>query len=937
MTDVTQAQLHPRVRYLDRNGLPLAGGKVYAYELGTTIDKTTYSDATGLVPNPQPIILDSAGQANIFGSGLYTLIILDHNYVPVDSIDGEAYYSEGSEVLGTLAGSTGAGLVGFMQKGTGAVLRTVQDKLRDVVSVEDFGAIGDGMLHPLSEQFSTLAGAQEKYPFVQALTQSLDWAAFQAAANTKCDLIVPQGVYVFNERLDLYSKLTGAGCDEWDQKGTWRPRKMDRGTTILMADTPLLGNSVTVVGVSNCDVGGGVLLNDNYALVPSDAMSGNQYYSLLDFTNADGVGVTMATPKPLKVGVRLFNGAALNNLRVQLNYNGVDGYNSVESLRDFPEYSTSYKGLGDEWDIGVLTYNSLNTRVNNCQIVGYWRMAARAVISANFGDGKSFSGAWFYDDGVFYQGFVGLSIRGNDTYRIQPDTSGNQIRVAWSASHQIPTNGTAYISGIAHTYTTLTRLGDTLILGGFIDDITILPKNPRLTLGVNPAFAGSSVANGFVTDLNHFSNLRSYDPAMDMPTVTPGHAHEISGNPLRNIDFTNIHFFANDCIGWLHSASQCSYIQCYAEATGYDSPTVALTTSKGARYIACPRPDSVDIRSPNSSGWCSTLSWDDSCQLGDGSIDMYPMHRSTSSSRRFIGTTKWFMPDVIRMDAVGYWTERNVGWTGYNIGTRQFSTGVNYQWGVSTPKFDYQFFIDGTAAVAADDPSLINVGIGTTSPSASLSVLRSSSPGLALIQTAESTLTDPFLQLGNKVFDGSNWMPHVWTILSQCGSINQLQLRYDNNIRFQINSATGTLFSGADNSADIGTSSNRFKTIFAATGTINTSDTRYKQQLHYQDSAEKAAALEIKTTIKKFKFNDAVDQKGYLARWHTGVLAQEVIDILRSHGLDPMSYAFVCYDEWEEELEVKGEDGEVLVPYRAAGNIYGIRYEELAMFILAAL
>jgi hypothetical protein len=43
-----------------------------------------------------------------------------------------------------LAASTGAALVGSIQTGTGATARTVQDKQRDIVSVKDFGATGDG-------------------------------------------------------------------------------------------------------------------------------------------------------------------------------------------------------------------------------------------------------------------------------------------------------------------------------------------------------------------------------------------------------------------------------------------------------------------------------------------------------------------------------------------------------------------------------------------------------------------------------------------------------------------------------------------------------------------------------------------------------------------------------------------------------------------------
>lgn len=50
-----------------------------------------------------------------------------------------------------LAASTGAALVGSIQSGTGAVARTVQTKLRETVSVKDFGATGDGVADDTAE------------------------------------------------------------------------------------------------------------------------------------------------------------------------------------------------------------------------------------------------------------------------------------------------------------------------------------------------------------------------------------------------------------------------------------------------------------------------------------------------------------------------------------------------------------------------------------------------------------------------------------------------------------------------------------------------------------------------------------------------------------------------------------------------------------------
>lgn len=49
---------------------------------------------------------------------------------------------EGFDDLGSSAGTS---KVGFLQAGTGAQARTAQAKLRDVVSVKDFGAVGDGV------------------------------------------------------------------------------------------------------------------------------------------------------------------------------------------------------------------------------------------------------------------------------------------------------------------------------------------------------------------------------------------------------------------------------------------------------------------------------------------------------------------------------------------------------------------------------------------------------------------------------------------------------------------------------------------------------------------------------------------------------------------------------------------------------------------------
>ncbi|MBX5729666.1 hypothetical protein ISD83_16665 [Pseudomonas aeruginosa] len=92
----------------------------------------------------------------------------------------------------TLATSAGAGMIGYRE-------RTVADRLNDTANVKDYGAIADGAYHPLSERFATLAEAQAVYPHATALTDSIDWAAYQAAINSGAPHVhAPGGHYVMN-------------------------------------------------------------------------------------------------------------------------------------------------------------------------------------------------------------------------------------------------------------------------------------------------------------------------------------------------------------------------------------------------------------------------------------------------------------------------------------------------------------------------------------------------------------------------------------------------------------------------------------------------------------------------------------------------------------------------------------------------------------------
>lgn len=71
-----------------------------------------------------------------------------------------------------LAATGGAALVGFQQDGTGAVATTAQSKLRERVSVKDFGAVGDGVADDTAaiQAAITYAIAQDKALYIPAGT-----------------------------------------------------------------------------------------------------------------------------------------------------------------------------------------------------------------------------------------------------------------------------------------------------------------------------------------------------------------------------------------------------------------------------------------------------------------------------------------------------------------------------------------------------------------------------------------------------------------------------------------------------------------------------------------------------------------------------------------------------------------------------------------------
>ena len=140
------------------------------------------------------------------------------------------------------------------------------------------------------------------------------------------------------------------------------------------------------------------------------------------------------------------------------------------------------------------------------------------------------------------------------------------------------------------------------------------------------------------------------------------------------------------------------------------------------------------------------------------------------------------------------------------------------------------------------------------------------------------------------------------------------------------------------NKASLGKANKLWTNIYAATSTINTSDRRLKQDIGAIPDEVIKAWREV--DLIQYRWKEAVSEKSAGARYHTGLIAQSIIEAFAKHGLDAQDYGLICYDQWPETPETPptlDANGAILEPgieYQPAGERWGIRAEE-CLFIEA--
>lgn len=213
--------------YTDNTGNPLVGGKVFTYNSGTLINRTTWSDAAQVAPNTNPVILDARGEATIFWSGAYRVIVQDSlGNVIIPAIDGisDANYQDvqlradladatsavkGADMVGfdaavAYAGATVGGFLGAIYKRNAAEIAAGKTPTaygyatRPFVDAARFGVVADGATDDTTALQNAIASLNGK--------GSVWW---RGCARVTGQIVLPTGVHLVG---DGYSEVNGTGA-----------------------------------------------------------------------------------------------------------------------------------------------------------------------------------------------------------------------------------------------------------------------------------------------------------------------------------------------------------------------------------------------------------------------------------------------------------------------------------------------------------------------------------------------------------------------------------------------------------------------------------------------------------------------------------------------------------------------------------------------------
>jgi hypothetical protein len=833
-------------QFFDNNGVPLSGGLLYTYAAGTTTLTATYTSSSGGTANSNPIVLDSAGRppSEIWlttGSN-YKFVLQTSLAVSIGTWDNIPGVNDFTALTTQLANQSNAALgdalIGFKQANTsglisGAVGRTVHQKLQDLVSVKDFGAKGDGTTDD---------------------TTAIQAAIYYAQTNGGC-VYLPAGIYIISSSLNV---------------------QINSGVTNPLLRPSMRGDgagATTIIQTANAS---GLVIT-GYTGNPAD------YMDLEDFTlQSNAVG-------GYGNGISFSDSAFVNidNVEVLGWENGVYGVDALSmtftrlvsrfNINGF-RFESSGSGTGYTSEPNAITF--LGCTIGNNTNYGGWVIGAgtftfvggsiesngesTAMSSTKWGLRITNSGGNFDQQsavginlqGVYFEGNGGQANLWIEQSVSRPGMSGSVSGCSFvvlgssypAASVYLTATNSAYAFPIAFTGCGWSGLN------------VYTPSASRPTIN-----NVSSVYPLALTGCSFYSTTDQYKqgaPNRYEGNVEAVGYYDLNGNPIGS--------GGTGSLNTVLTVGNTSTLNGIFGGNGTSTGILIGTKTYGGVNYAGVGAYPATLYLANGASAATTYA------VEFNNANFQPAVDSSAATALTLGAAsrRWN----------GFYLNNAFNWNSYSIPAPGGSTSTFLR-------------NDGRWEV----PSGAGSGVSTFNTRVGAVTLLTADITAALTYTPIST---------SGVFSTNS------TTLLNSGSI--VALGNSSGQGIFVNGSTNFAPS-ADNAMTCGSSGFRWTTVYATTGTINTSDATQKEQIADLTAAELAVAKRIKGLFKTFKFKDAVAAKGDGARIHVGVMAQDVQAAFAAEGLDADKYGLFCSDT---------VDGVTTL---------GVRYEELLAFVIAAM